>query len=144
MKLEVLAVLPALFVSVISSNYTCYHQKCGGTGRNSNTYVNCDQRYRHCSTDLHTGYPECQLGGSGAGVYCYGNYYCKHGTFDGRAHCRHYYVYIVPIIGGVIVLLFVNSLCCCCCGQNSENEKRRLFSQQKLEPARKVSFKTGT
>ena len=113
MKLLVLTI--TLLGSV--SSWDCYDQECWGTGLYDDTWITCDQSYQHCGTS-YNGYPQCQIGYSGNGTWCYGDYYCSSYSYDGRAYCSSYNndsYYIGPGVGSFIFLAIVILCCCRCC-----------------------------
>ena len=137
MKLLVLTI--TLLGSV--SSWDCYDQNCWGSGTYWDTLVTCDQSYQHCDT-MYNGWPLCQIGYSGNGTYCYGDYYCSYYSYDGRAYCSSYNTntwFIGYGVGSVTVLVIIILCCCRCCRRRRQAALRQTVVIQQNAPAPVVS-----
>ena len=78
-------------VCVVTPPSSCYNLKCGGTGDQSATFIDCDESANLCQVD-ETGAPLCEPLSRGAGVNCTttvenDEFYCQNDLTDGAAMC---------------------------------------------------------
>ena len=78
-------------VCVATPPSSCYNTKCGGTGDQSETLIDCDESANLCQVD-ETGAPLCVPLSRGAGVNCTtteenDEFYCQNDITSGLAEC---------------------------------------------------------